>query len=1176
MKEGIEVQRWSSRQAGTQNNEVTIMRACRKGSCFSIVLTVSLIVTLSVGQSIGQSMNYVVPRKKAVDDKHPINDVRTAKSAVDYRPFRRSGVHDGNLIRTAFSNFGNLGSRTLDVRLEWPKGSGINYGFEFIFFVGAEVVDARGDTIHIFTDNYTGGPRDRAPDDSHTYGWEPLPGYYNDGEFIGGISEDANGNGRLDPGEDLNRNGKLDLSLKNTLEFPAMSHLPATWPEYWPPGSYPGDDRGTNDLRPGARAGLWNGEFGAFVRADQESYYVMDDRNNDEFLYFPFIGNAVDSLAWPDGRRGLGLEVEVRNMQWSDILAEDIIISIYQLKNVSDKDLPVNLVGMYIDADVGTEGTASDAGDDASFFDTVDDITYQWDLDGLSAKGKRVGYFGFAFLLSPGIDNDGIDQDEDGMVDESQEDGIDNDGDWRSFDDSNNSGKYEWEDLNQNGLLDTELDETVSGIDYNFDGDTDDIVNEDSWHPTYSLTNGKLDAEDPFDDLGSDGIGPLDPFWPGPDPDGTEGNGRPDEPEPNFEGTDNDEIDQIGLTSFFGTTAGDVLSDDEEAWFVKSFPGVFTQPTGGVDVAYHYASGFFEVNKGRSERYSIASLVGNDFDDIIRNKRTMQEIFDNDFDFKKPPLEPTILYAVAGDRKVTLVWDARAERSRDPIYGNDFAMYKIYRSTDPSFNDIKTITDAFGNALLWESIAQFDKIDGLTGSHPMPVGDTGAHYDMGQDTGLRHSFVDTTVENGRTYYYAVVSVDLGYAPDFFEKGIHPVDGLLPTWPSESSKTILTDLAGNVVNLGRNTAVVVPRRPAAGYDFPQIADGRRLEHVEGPATGSIFADVLVPDDVRDGHVYEITFTDTTLERRTKEFFLEDVTDPDDPVLLLRGDGQFDNSRLDLQIVDGFRLQVFNDSVATVDEARWISGVTNLLVDARVDNSPRAVALPEDFEIRVAETLIDTSFSPIRQFRKPVNFQVWNTTRDEKFEFLFTEGGEPDSALTVGDEILIITNRVGNSFNTAWELKFGIARAEQDTINPPPGAVFRFTTLKPFSSEDVFRFETIGWAFDQTQAKEDLLERVFVVPDPYVAVNTTEPPIFNVRGRGERRIEFVNLPQKCTIRIFTIAGKLVREISHNSTRDNGSESWDLLSKDGLDVAYGTYIYHVEAPGIGSKVGKFSLIK
>jgi len=482
---------------------------------------------------LGDPQEVWAQERPVLDDKTVISVAPLRKTAEDFSSFRRSGIHDGNLIRTAYGNYGNLGSRTLDIRLEWPKGSGTNYGFEFIYFVGSEVIDARGDTIHIFTDNYTGGPRDRAQDDSHTYGWEPLPGYYNDGYYVSGISEDLNGNGVLDIGEDIDGNDKLTDHLYNEIEYPAMSHLPETWPTDWPAGSYPGDA--------GSRKGKWNGEYGAYVRGDQESYYMMDDRNNDEFLYYPFTANPQDTLPWPNGRRGVGVEVEVRNYQWSDVMAEDIIISIYQVKNISEKRLNKNLVGMYIDADIGTSGASSDAGDDDSSFDTVDDITYQWDLDGLSAKGKKTGYFGFAFLQSPGIANDGRDNDEDGRVDESQENGIDDDGDWRPFTDTNGNGVWDWEDLNNNGLLD-------NGEDLN--------------------QNGVLDTEDLNDDLGQDGLGPLDMDWPGLGKDPYEGNGVPDVPEPNFDSTDNDEIDQIGLTSFYGTSAGDVLSVDEEAWFV--------------------------------------------------------------------------------------------------------------------------------------------------------------------------------------------------------------------------------------------------------------------------------------------------------------------------------------------------------------------------------------------------------------------------------------------------------------------------------------------------------------------------------------------------------------------------------------------------------------------------------
>ena len=198
---------------------------------------------------------------------------------------RRTGIHDGNLVYTRFSNFGNLGSRYEPPKMEWPKGSGTWYGYEFIMIAGAEVIDTSGKKIHIMSENYTNpGSFDISADGTHTYGWEPLPGYYNYG-------------------------------LDNTINYPAMSHKPQTWPSEWI-HDYPGPA--------GTRNGLWNGEFGAYTRADQESYYVIDDRNNDEFNYFPFEGSAEDSAGFPNGRRGLGLEVKVRGYQWVQVEAEDI------------------------------------------------------------------------------------------------------------------------------------------------------------------------------------------------------------------------------------------------------------------------------------------------------------------------------------------------------------------------------------------------------------------------------------------------------------------------------------------------------------------------------------------------------------------------------------------------------------------------------------------------------------------------------------------------------------------------------------------------------------------------------------------------------------------------------------------------------------------------------------
>jgi hypothetical protein len=41
------------------------------------------------------------------------------------------------------------------------------------------------------------------------------------------------------------------------------------------------------------------------------------------------------------------------------------------------------------------------------------------------------------------------------------------------------------------------------------------------------------------------------------------------------------------------------------------------------------------------------------------------------------------------------------------------------------------------------------------------------------------------------------------------------------------------------------------------------------------------------------------------------------------------------------------------------------------------------------------------------------------------------------------------------------------------------------------------------------------------------------------------------------------------------DDGIARWDLETKDGIDVSFGVYIYHVES-NVGNKIGRFALIK
>jgi hypothetical protein len=139
------------------------------------------------------------------------------------------------------------------------------------------------------------------------------------------------------------------------------------------------------------------------------------------------------------------------------------------------------------------------------------------------------------------------------------------------------------------------------------------------------------------------------------------------------------------------------------------------------------------------------------------------------------------------------------------------------------------------------------------------------------------------------------------------------------------------------------------------------------------------------------------------------------------------------------------------------------------------------------------------------------------------------------------------------------------------------VFNDTAGAVFQTGDIFQFITKPAYVDPSQAQIDM-ERIAVVPNPYVVTAAWEGwTLSSINfGRGERKIYFIHLPRKATIRIYTLSGNLVNTIEHEDSIDNGSEPWNLVSRDGMDIAYGVYIFHVEAPGIGEKIGKFAVIK
>jgi hypothetical protein len=203
-------------------------------------------------------------------------------------------------------------------------------------------------------------------------------------------------------------------------------------------------------------------------------------------------------------------------------------------------------------------------------------------------------------------------------------------------------------------------------------------------------------------------------------------------------------------------------------------------------------------------------------------------------------------------------------------------------------------------------------------------------------------------------------------------------------------------------------------------------------------------------------------------------------------------------------------------------------------------------------------------------------------NKPIEFAFLDndatGSTPNLALLTRtknqfDAIFFIEN-VGATRTVTWYAGFAVTFSET-ARNPQGGDTLSCVTTKPFLSSDVYEFTMVGERIDDVKATQEL-SRIRVVPNPYVAAASWEPRNIYSSGRGPRSIHFNHLPQRCTIRIFNVAGELVDTIEHNSTAGDGTVEWDILSRDNLSVSYGIYVFHVSAPGVGEYIGKFAVIK
>ncbi len=166
---------------------------------------------------------------------------------------------------------------------------------------------------------------------------------------------------------------------------------------------------------------------------------------------------------------------------------------------------------------------------------------------------------------------------------------------------------------------------------------------------------------------------------------------------------------------------------------------------------------------------------------------------------------------------------------------------------------------------------------------------------------------------------------------------------------------------------------------------------------------------------------------------------------------------------------------------------------------------------------------------------------------------------------------------------------------DTIEayPPPGTTIRIVSFRPVLDGAQLLYNQVGNTPKSAKLAKKVIKDIKVVPNPYYGrVHEYQQSLF------DKKVKFINLPDVCTIRIFNIAGDLLRTIRHNASSHNNrvdadplnrtkdisdidalstsTEEWDLRNSKSAFVASGMYVALIEAPGIGKTTVKFAVIQ
>ena len=137
----------------------------------------------------------------------------------------------------------------------------------------------------------------------------------------------------------------------------------------------------------------------------------------------------------------------------------------------------------------------------------------------------------------------------------------------------------------------------------------------------------------------------------------------------------------------------------------------------------------------------------------------------------------------------------------------------------------------------------------------------------------------------------------------------------------------------------------------------------------------------------------------------------------------------------------------------------------------------------------------------------------------------------------------------------------------------------TGLQPLEASKLVNATEV-YPVDNWETVEGEGLKVMVYPNPYRTDGGYQADKYEPGGIYGKRIRFVNLPPRCTIRIYSLDGDLVQTLHHERNADDLDatiDEWNLISRNTQAVVTGIYLFSVEDKDTGeNQVGKFVILK